>query len=76
MTRDQLVMRLKEKEVEARKYFYPLTSAAGYFENVCDSVPVAEAISSSILTLPLHYYITDAEVDFVSQAIIDVLHSN
>ena len=76
VTRDQLAMRLKEKEVEARKYFYPLTCAAGYFKNVCDSVPVAEVISSSILTLPLHFYITDAEVDFVSQVIIDVLHSN
>jgi len=76
VTRDQFVMGLYEKEVEARKYFYPLTCKADYFESVCGSIPVAEAISSSILTLPLHFYITDEEVDFVSQAVIDVLPNN
>lgn len=76
VTRNQFVMRLYEKEVEARKYFYPLTCKADYFEGVCASVPVAEAISTSILTLPLHFYITDEEVDFVSQTVIDVLQNN
>lgn len=71
--RDHVFNILKEKGVEARKYFYPLTSDAAYLNHEsCADVPVARSVSESILTLPLHYHLSDDDVDYVSQVVFDV----
>jgi len=66
---------LKEKEIEARKYFYPLTSEAGYLDKACVELPVAISVSGSVLTLPLHYHLSYDDVDYVCEAITDIFYA-
>lgn len=55
-TRDQVFEQLKDHQIFARKYFYPLTTQfecyKGQFESI--NTPVAKYISERILTLPLY----------------------
>lgn len=54
-SRNELYLRLKEKEINARKYFYPITSEFQCYKNLyAHNTPVAKKISESILCLPLY----------------------
>ena len=52
--RDEIFEELKNNEILARKYFYPLTSSFECYKDLnCNKTPVAEHIANNILTLPL-----------------------
>ena len=65
-TRDQVFENLKEHEIYARKYFYPLTNTLECYKGMFDSgtTPVAEHIASRVLTLPLY---PDLSLDIVDK---------
>ena len=53
--RDEIFEELKENEILARKYFYPLTSSFDCYKNLgYNKTPKAEHIAQNILTLPLY----------------------
>jgi dTDP-4-amino-4,6-dideoxygalactose transaminase len=58
MTRDQLFVLLRECNVFARKYFYPLISNASCYSALPSSsvsnLPVADRISKQVLCLPIY----------------------
>ena len=63
--RDQVFEELKENNIIARKYFYPITNAIECYEyeyNV-DDTPVAKHISEHVLTLPLYSDLSLDDVD-------------
>ncbi len=71
-SRDELVARLAEQEIFARKYFYPLTSQMPYFHThyTVQETPVAEKVSEQILCLPLYADLTEDDVDRVCDVIL------
>lgn len=64
--RDELWEHLKEYDIYARKYFYPLTSAFDCYEGRYDvnATPVALDASKNILTLPIY---PDMQLDVVDR---------
>lgn len=71
LTRDEVYEKLKENNIYARKYFYPLTSCFDCYKNQFDvkETPIAKKVSEQILTLPLY---ADLQTDEV-EAICNVL---
>lgn len=75
MNRDQVFDLLLRNNINARKYFYPLTSefvcykGRGY-AGACDT-PVAKHISDSVLCLPLYADLTIQEVDAICDIILN-----
>lgn len=70
-SRDEVYNQLKEENIFARKYFYPLTNSfacyAGRFNP--DDTPVAKYIAERVLTLPLY---ADMDLDDVDR-ICDII---
>ena len=56
MSRDELYCKLKDNNIFARKYFYPLTSDQDCIRNQCKEAELkcARRISERVLTLPFY----------------------
>ena len=72
MNRDDLCFRLRENNIIARRYFYPLVCDYACYAKVTinDPLVVARKVSSQILTLPNYF---DLQLEEVEQ-ICDVIH--
>ncbi len=69
--RDDLYRFLKDNDIYARKYFYPLTCDALYLKEVkAYDVDVARDISDRVLTLPLYADMTQDQVKRVCECIL------
>lgn len=57
-TRNEIFMKLQEKNIVARKYFYPLTNSFECYRNYptagVEKTPVAQHLALRVLTLPLY----------------------
>ena len=66
---------LREKDIIARKYFYPLTNAFACYKNFPnageDKTPVAKHIAHRVLTLPLYADLTNEEIDQICDIILN-----
>jgi dTDP-4-amino-4,6-dideoxy-D-glucose transaminase len=64
-TRDRLYHRLREHNIYARRYFYPLISEMpmyrGLSSAVASNLPVATRVTKQILCLPIHAELTNDE---------------
>ncbi len=73
-TRDEVFARLKEENIIARKYFYPLTNAFACYEDLPaageDKTPVAAYIAQRVLTLPLYADLSIEDVDRICDIIL------
>ena len=73
-TRDQVFERLKEHDIIARKYFYPLTNEfdcySAFASAGADKTPVAAHIAERVLTLPLYADLSVADVDRICDIIL------
>jgi len=74
-TRDQVFDRLKEQDIIARKYFYPLTNSFACYRQLPtageDKTPVAKHIAHRVLTLPLYADLTREDVDRICDIILN-----
>jgi len=72
--RDCVFERLKEENIFARKYFYPLTNSFDCFKGQFDPnmTPVALDISKRILTLPLYPDLPMEVVDKICEVIASI----
>lgn len=70
--RDEVFAALREANIYARKYFYPLTNSLQCFEGRFDvsATPVAKKISDEVLTLPMSASLTMEEVDLICEVIL------
>lgn len=70
-TRDEACDRLKENDIIARKYFYPLTNSFECYKGKFDvnDTPIALDVSKKVVTLPLY---ADLSLDYVDR-ICDVI---
>ena len=73
-TRDELFDLLKEHDIIARKYFYPLTNDFECYKNLptagADKTPVAKYLADRVLTLPLYADLTVEEVNHICDIIL------
>lgn len=73
-TRDEVAIRLTEKGVFTRKYFFPLTNCMSCYEgregfNV-GNTPVAYNIAKNVLTLPMYADLQPDDVDMICDCIL------
>lgn len=68
-TRDELYFRLRRHGVCGRRYFYPLISSFPTYRGLPsaapDNLPVAVRMADTVICLPIHQDLTDADVDRV-----------
>ncbi len=71
MTRDEMFEKLKDNDIIARKYFYPLTNSFECYKDQynVDKTPVAKYIAERVLTLPLYADLPLEEVDRICEII-------
>lgn len=74
--RDEISDILKENNIIARKYFYPLTSEFSCYQKYKTPTPTANEISNNILTLPIYEDLTINEVDFICNIIKESRNKN
>lgn len=74
VTRDQLHDHLRDHNIFARRYFYPLISEfpmyADLDSSTADNLPVATQLSRSVLCLPMHPSLSQDQVHAVCDLII------
>ncbi len=73
-TRDEIFLRLKEQNIVARKYFYPLTNEFSCYKNHdfygADKTPVAKYVTDRVLTLPIYADLSEQTVDRICDIIL------
>ena len=72
-TRNEISERLKDNNIFARKYFYPLTSTFDCYHGKfdVDKTPVAQHIAKRVLTLPLYSDLNLDDVDRICDIILE-----
>ena len=74
-TRDEIFEKLKEHDIIARKYFYPLINGFECYKNLEtageEKTPIAKHIAQNILTLPLFADLTVEMVDKICDIILN-----
>lgn len=73
LSRDEVFENLKEKNIYARKYFYPLTNSFACYNGRFDveRTPIANHIAKSVLTLPLYADLALEDVDRICDIILN-----
>lgn len=71
-TRDEIADRLKQRNIFARKYFWPLTADMPAFANrfAVQPTPVARRLAENILCLPMYGDLTREDTDRILDAIV------
>jgi dTDP-4-amino-4,6-dideoxygalactose transaminase len=71
-SRDEVVYRLRQQNIYARKYFYPLTSSFQCYKGRFDdkTTPTAKYIAEKILVLPLYADLDLKDVDRICDIIL------
>jgi dTDP-4-amino-4,6-dideoxygalactose transaminase len=74
LTRDQLYLKLREFNVFARRYFYPLVPDYACYRGLVASgnLPVARRAASRVLTLPIYSDLALDDVDRICDIIGDI----
>lgn len=74
MTRDELYARMREGKVYGRRYFYPLISSFNTYRGLPsaapDNLPNAVRMADSVICLPMHHLLSDADVERVLELIV------
>lgn len=70
ISRDELFQRLKNHNILARRYFYPLiTGFKLYKKYQCFNVTESQKISDSVICLPIHTEINKSDLDLIVKVI-------
>ena len=73
MTRDELYMKMKDQGVWGRRYFYPLISEFSTYRGLESSrpenLPNAHMMADTVICLPMHHALTEAEIDKIIMVI-------
>ena len=71
MTRDEVFEKLKDNDIVARKYFYPLTNSFECYKDRydVDETPVAKYFAERVLALPLYADLPLEDVDRICEII-------
>ena len=74
-TRDEIYGILREQNIIARKYFYPLTNSFECYQNLetagAEKTPVAQYLADRVLTLPLYADLSAEDIDRICDIILN-----
>jgi len=74
ITRDELYLKMKEKKVWGRRYFYPLISNFSTYRGLesanPSNLPEATKIADCVICLPMHHLLSEEDVTRVLDCII------
>lgn len=72
-SRNEVFTKLTEKDIGARKYFYPLTNTFDCFHGKYDAnlTPIALYLSKRVLTLPLYADLKLEDIDRICEVILN-----
>ncbi len=73
LTRDDLVLALRERNIGASIHYAPIHGMPYYAERYPAKLPNTEYLASRIMTLPISASMTDADVDYVVAHLVDLL---
>ncbi|WP_370549006.1 DegT/DnrJ/EryC1/StrS family aminotransferase [Edwardsiella tarda] len=64
MSRDELFNKLKENNVFARRYFYPLITDFELYKDskICGNISIAKNISDNVICLPMHHELSNEDL--------------
>lgn len=72
-TRDELYFRMRDTGILGRRYFYPLISEFSTYRSLPSAtpanLPVATRLADTVICLPLHHALTEADTDRILAAI-------
>jgi perosamine synthetase len=74
--RDALIIKLKEKGIDSRPYFYPVSDMPMYAKaNTTDTpvTPVTHEIYCKGINLPTYFDITEDEIKYICQILMEIL---
>ena len=69
--RDEVDKKLRENDIVARKYFYPITNSFECYNYDVSATPVALDVSKKVLTLPMYADLTLEDIDKVCDVILE-----
>ncbi|QTE67403.1 DegT/DnrJ/EryC1/StrS family aminotransferase [Clostridiales bacterium] len=73
-SRDEIYQKLREQDITARKYFYPITNAFECYQNYptagAERTPIAAYLADRVLTLPLYADLSSENVDRICDIIL------
>ena len=72
LSRDELFEKLKENNIFARKYFYPLMTDLSVYKQFASEMPNAKRLSESVLCLPLYPTLSQDECKRIIEVICSV----
>jgi dTDP-4-amino-4,6-dideoxygalactose transaminase len=76
MSRDNLYLRLKENNIFARRYFYPLISHFPTYRSLSsaepDRLPVSERVSNEVICLPIYADLTKEDFAKIIQVLMNL----
>ena len=74
LTREALYQKMRENEVYARRYFFPLISEFPMYRGLPsarrENLPVASDTASRVLCLPIHPQLSDADIHRVTECLL------
>jgi len=74
--RDLVMAFLKDRGIETRAYFFPPLHEQRFFQPYVDRpLPVTERLSRRVITLPFFTTITEEQMDYVANALVDAERS-
>lgn len=71
LNRDEVDQKLRDNDIIARKYFYPITNGFDCYDFDTAKTPIALDISKKVLTLPMYAGLSTTEVDKICDVILD-----
>ena len=73
LTRDQLFEKLKENNIFARKYFYPIMTDLDIYKQFQSNTPNARLLSEQVLCLPMYPELTIEQIQLIVNVIKSVM---
>ncbi len=74
--RDEVFQKLKENDIGARKYFYPITNSFECYADLptagAEKTPVAKYLADRVLTLPMYADLALEDVDRICEIILSL----
>ncbi len=70
LSRNKLIIKLKEKGIDSRPFFYPISSMPPY--NTNEKFPIAEDLSKRGINLPSSPLLKKEDIEYISDCIIEL----
>lgn len=77
LTRDELYEKLRQNNILARRYFYPLISEMPMYRGLAssksDNLPIAHQMANKVLCLPIYAELSKAEQELICEIIRSII---